>query len=61
MTALTRQQTPNRFGYLAGLLLLMTAAVALLVGEGIRDVRYVGIDPQNVDLHTYLEIPKSSK
>jgi hypothetical protein len=42
-------------------LVLITYAIALLVGEAIRDVRFAGRDPEAVDLSTNPEVPKSSK
>ena len=42
-------------------LLLLTYAIALLIGEAIRDVRLANIEPDDVDLHQPPEIEKSSK
>ena len=42
-------------------LVLITYAIALLVGEAIRDVRYAGITPDAVDLQTSPDLPRSSK
>jgi len=42
-------------------LILITYAIALLVGEAIRDVRLAHIEPDHVDLHQPPEIEKSSK
>jgi hypothetical protein len=42
-------------------LVLITYAIALLVGEALRDVRYAGVDPEAVDLYTNPDLPKSSK
>ena len=39
----------------------ITYAISLLVGEGIRDVTYAGIDPETIDLYTHPEIPRNSK
>lgn len=42
-------------------LILITYAIALLVGEAIRDVRLANIKPDHVDLYQPPEIKKSSK
>lgn len=42
-------------------LVLIAYAIALLVGEAIRDVRYAGIEPEKVDLFLKPELAKSSK
>ena len=42
-------------------LVLITYAIALLVGEALRDMRYAGRDPEAVDLNTDPDLPKSSK
>lgn len=42
-------------------LVLMAYAIALLIGEAIRDVRYAGVHPNSVDLWVDPDLPKSSK
>jgi hypothetical protein len=42
-------------------LVLMAYAIALLIGEAIRDVRYAGINPNAIDLWIDPDLPKSSK
>jgi len=42
-------------------LVLMTYAIALLMGEAIRDVQYAGINPKYVDLWVDPDLPRSSK
>ena len=42
-------------------LILITYAIALLVGEAIRDVRLAHVEPDKVDLYNHPEIDKSSK
>jgi len=42
-------------------LILITYAIALLVGEAIRDVRLANVAPNEVDLHNPPETDKSSK
>jgi len=42
-------------------LILITYAIALLVGEAIRDVRLANVAPNEVDLHNPPETEKSSK
>ena len=42
-------------------LILITYAIALLVGEAIRDVRLAHVEPDIVDLYHPPEIDKSSK
>ena len=42
-------------------LILLTYAIALLIGEAIRDVRLAHIEPDKVDLHHPPEMDKSSK
>jgi hypothetical protein len=42
-------------------LVLMAYAIALLMGEAIRDVRYAGIHPNSIDLWIDPDLPKSSK
>jgi len=42
-------------------LILITYAIALLIGETIRDVRLAHIEPDKVDLHHPPEMDKSSK
>jgi hypothetical protein len=42
-------------------LILLTYAIALLIGEAIRDVRLANIKPDHVDLYQPPEINKSSK
>ena len=42
-------------------LVLITYAIALLIGEALRDVYYAKIDPCSVDLNTDLDLPKSAK
>lgn len=42
-------------------LVLMTYAIALLMGEAIRDVQYAGINPNSVDLWSCPDLPRSSK
>jgi len=42
-------------------LMLITYAIALLVGEAIRDVRYAAVEPEKIDLLLNPEVTKSSK
>jgi len=42
-------------------LILITYAIALLIGEAIRDVRLAHVEPNKIDLHNPPEIGKSSK
>ena len=42
-------------------LFLITFAIALLIGEAIRDVRFAGVSPEDVDLLSAPVQPKSSK
>jgi hypothetical protein len=42
-------------------LLLLTFAVSVLVGEAIRDVRYAGVDPEQVDLKSLPDVAKNSR
>jgi hypothetical protein len=42
-------------------LVLMAYAMALLVGEAIRDVRYGGVNPKSIDLWIEPDLPKNSK
>ena len=42
-------------------LLLIAYAIALLVGEAIRDVRYADVKPEKIDLSLNPEVDKSSK
>jgi hypothetical protein len=40
---------------------LITNAIALLVGEALHVVRYAGVDPKAIDLYTNPDLPKSLK
>jgi len=42
-------------------LVLITYAIGFLIGEAIRDVRYAGVPPDAVDLHTVPDHPASTK
>jgi hypothetical protein len=42
-------------------LMLITYAIALLVGEAIRDVRYAAVAPEAVDLHINPQVAQNSK
>jgi len=42
-------------------LILFTFAITVMIGEAIRDVRYAGISPDQIDLKHLPDIPKNSR
>ncbi len=42
-------------------LMLITYAIAVLIGEAIRDVRYAGVSPDQLDLNLEPDVPKNSR
>lgn len=42
-------------------LMLITFAISLLIGEAVRDVRYAGVCPDQIDLKNLPEVPQNSR